>query len=221
MGRLGVRPISSRAHRCVLFCNQSIIARPRPFSEIHRIARIGDHLVTGRRRLVRAPDCGLAKHRRQKGEVLGPCRAILNVLHVQQFSSSAEGLPAESPCQTDSQRFFGRELLTVRSTQTVTITASVMSTANPLLPEIALIMVTSLNAPYSAAFLSAPERRVGAPPDRPRVCSSCLRPGGTLGRNLRGRTSRPPRRRIRCSQWKHAGRADQTNIEAQFRTLPP
>ena len=77
--------------------------RPRPSSEIHRIARIGEHLGTGRRRLVRAPDCGLAKHRRQKGEVLGPCRAIPNVLHAQQFSSSADGLPTASPTLASSR----------------------------------------------------------------------------------------------------------------------
>jgi hypothetical protein len=49
----------------------------------------------------------------------------------------------------------------VRSTQTVATTASVMSTAEPLLPEIALIMVTSLNEPYSSALLSVPDHRAG------------------------------------------------------------
>jgi len=34
-----------------------------------------------------------------------------------------------------------------------------MSTAKPLLPEIALIMVTSLTAHYSSAFLRVPDRR--------------------------------------------------------------
>jgi hypothetical protein len=50
----------------------------------------------------------------------------------------------------------------VRSTQTVPTTASTMSTAKPLLPEIALIMVTSLKVPYSSPLLSAPtgDRRV-------------------------------------------------------------
>ncbi len=101
MARLGVRPIPNRAHRCVLFCNQSMIARSRPSSEVHRIARIGEHLVTGRRWLVRSPDCGLAKHLRQKGEVLGPCRPILNVPHVQQFGrrfARAKALPDPPAC---------------------------------------------------------------------------------------------------------------------------
>jgi hypothetical protein len=45
----------------------------------------------------------------------------------------------------------------VRSTQTIATTASVMSTAKPLVPEIALIMVTSLNAPYPSALQSVPD----------------------------------------------------------------
>jgi hypothetical protein len=44
----------------------------------------------------------------------------------------------------------------VRSTQTVATTASVMTTAKPLLPEISLSMVTSLNAPYSSASKVSP-----------------------------------------------------------------
>ena len=42
MTRLGVRPIPSRAHRRISFCNQPIVARPRPSIEIHQIAWIGD-----------------------------------------------------------------------------------------------------------------------------------------------------------------------------------
>ncbi len=57
-------------------------------------------------------------------------------------SSSVLRVSLIAPDGWDSQRFLDRELLTVRSTQTVVTTASVMSTANPLLPEIALIMVT-------------------------------------------------------------------------------
>ena len=86
---LGERPIPSRAHRFALFGNQSIVAWPRPSREIGRVALIGEHLVSGRRRLVRAPDCGLAEHRREKGEVLRPCRAIPNVVHLGKFSRLA------------------------------------------------------------------------------------------------------------------------------------
>ena len=89
MARLGVRPIPSRAHRSVLFGNESIVALPRPSSEVHRVARIGEHLVGGRCRLVGTPDGGLAKHRREKGEVLSPGRATPNVFHRGQSSSSA------------------------------------------------------------------------------------------------------------------------------------
>ena len=53
----------------------------------------------------------------------------------------------------------------MRSTQTVATTASVISTAKPLLPEIALTMVTSLNAPYSSAMLNVPEHRTRASAD--------------------------------------------------------
>ena len=37
-----------------------------------------------------------------------------------------------------------------------------MSTAKPLLPEIVLIMVTSLMAPYSSPLLGVPDRRYEA-----------------------------------------------------------
>ena len=60
--------------------------------------------------------------------------------------------PQTLPVGWDSQRFFGRELLTVRRIQTVATTASTMNTATPLVPEIALIMVTSLKATYSSIF---------------------------------------------------------------------
>ena len=45
--RLGVRPIPSRTHWCVLFCNQSIVAWPRPSSEIH--ANNADRRAPGQR----------------------------------------------------------------------------------------------------------------------------------------------------------------------------
>ena len=62
-----------------------------------------------------------------------------------------------TPDGWDSQRFLGRELLTVRSTQTVATAPSAMSTAKPLLPEIAPIMVTSLKAPYSSPLQHVPD----------------------------------------------------------------
>src|SRR5581483_12358355 len=40
MVRLGIRPIPRRTHRSVLFGNQSIVALPRPSSEVHRVTRI-------------------------------------------------------------------------------------------------------------------------------------------------------------------------------------
>src|SRR4051794_12045100 len=46
--RLGIRPIPSRADRPGLFSNQSVVARPWPSSQIHRVPRIGHHLVGGR-----------------------------------------------------------------------------------------------------------------------------------------------------------------------------
>jgi hypothetical protein len=89
MARLGERPIPSRAHRSVLFGNQSIVTVPRPSGEVQRVAGIGEHLVSGRCRLVGAPDCGLAEHGCEKGEVLGLGRATPNVCHSRQSSSSA------------------------------------------------------------------------------------------------------------------------------------
>ena len=81
MVRLCIRPVPSRAHRSVLFGNQSIVTLPRPSSEVQRVARIGEHPVSGRCRLVGAPDGGLAKHGREKGEVLSRGRASANVFH--------------------------------------------------------------------------------------------------------------------------------------------
>ena len=81
MVHLGVGPIPSRAQRSVLFGNQSVVALPWPPSEVHRVPRIGHHLISGRRRLVRTPDRRLAKHPREKGEVLSPGRATPNILH--------------------------------------------------------------------------------------------------------------------------------------------
>ena len=89
MARLGERPIPSCADRPVLFGNQSIVALPRPSSEVRRVARIGEHLLSVRCRLVGAPDCGLAQHPREKGEVPSPGRATPNVFHLGQSSSSA------------------------------------------------------------------------------------------------------------------------------------
>lgn len=88
VGHLGEAPIPSRAHRSVLFGNQPIVAWHRPSSEVHRVARIGQHLVTARCRLVGTPDCGLARHRCENGEVLRTGRPIPNVshlVHVQQL----------------------------------------------------------------------------------------------------------------------------------------
>src|SRR4051794_10328737 len=56
MIRLCIRPIPSRAHRSVLFGNQSVVALPRPSGEVHLVPRIGHHLLSGRRRLVWAPN---------------------------------------------------------------------------------------------------------------------------------------------------------------------
>ena len=86
MARLSERPKPSRTHRSVLFGNQSVVTLPRPSSEVQRVAGIGEHLVRGRCRLVGAPDCGLAKHRREKGEVLSPGPATPNVFHSGQSS---------------------------------------------------------------------------------------------------------------------------------------
>jgi hypothetical protein len=92
VARLGERPIPSRAHRAVLFGNQSMVTLPRPSGEVPRVAGIGEHLVSGRCRLVGSPDCGLAKHRCEKGEVLRPGRATPNVFHLRQSSRSATTL---------------------------------------------------------------------------------------------------------------------------------
>ena len=81
MVRLCIRPIPSRAHRSVLFGNQSIVALPRPPREVQRVAPIGEHLVSGRCRFVGAPHGGLAKHGREKGEVVSRGWAKPYVLH--------------------------------------------------------------------------------------------------------------------------------------------
>jgi hypothetical protein len=57
-------------------------------------------------------------------------------------------------------------------TQTVATTASTMSTAKPLLPEIALTMVTSLKATYSSPCLVPPTPAVGALTSRARLPSA-------------------------------------------------
>jgi hypothetical protein len=64
-----------------LFGNQSIVAWHRPSSEVHRVARISQHLVTT---LWGQPRRGLAKHRGEKSEVLRPGRATPNVFHLAQ-----------------------------------------------------------------------------------------------------------------------------------------
>src|SRR4051812_1678664 len=101
MARLGERPIPSPAHRSVLFGNQSIVTLPRPSSEVRRVARIGEHLVSGRCRLVGAPDGGLAKHGREKGEVLSRGRASPNVFH---RISPAVRRSARGPFSTDATK---------------------------------------------------------------------------------------------------------------------
>jgi hypothetical protein len=88
VGRLRVDPIPSRANRSVLFGNQSIVTLHRPSDEVHRVAWIGEHLVTARCRFVGTPDCGLAKHRGEKGKVLRPSRATSNVSHLAQSNRS-------------------------------------------------------------------------------------------------------------------------------------
>ena len=90
MVRLCIRPIPSRTHRAVLFGNQSVVASPRPSSEVQRIPRIGHHLLSCRCRLVRPPDCGLTKHRREKGEVLRFCRSTPQLVHAGQSSRSVK-----------------------------------------------------------------------------------------------------------------------------------
>lgn len=62
MDRRGVGPIRGRADGPVWFGDQPIVASARPSSEVHLVSRIGDHLVTGRRRLVRSPRCGHSEH---------------------------------------------------------------------------------------------------------------------------------------------------------------
>jgi hypothetical protein len=86
VGRLGEDPIPSRANRSALFGNQSIVASHWPSREVHRVARIGEHLVTTQ---WGQPRCSLAKHRCEKGEVLRPGRATPKVSHLAQSSSPA------------------------------------------------------------------------------------------------------------------------------------
>jgi len=88
--RLGIRPIPGRAHRAVLFGNQSAVALPLPSGEVQRIPRIGHHLLSGRCRLLRSPDCGLTKHRREKVEVLRSGRSAPKLVHERQSSRSVE-----------------------------------------------------------------------------------------------------------------------------------
>ncbi len=90
MVHLGVGPKPSRAQRSALFGNQSVVALPRPPNEVHRVPRIGHHLASGRRRLVRSPDRRLAEHRRQEGEVLGPSRTTPHPAHLDQSSSPTQ-----------------------------------------------------------------------------------------------------------------------------------
>jgi hypothetical protein len=85
-----VRPVPSRAHRSVLFGNESIVALPWPSSEVQRVPGIGHHLLSGRCQLVRSPDCGLTKHRREKGEVLSSGRSTPNLVHPGESSSFAK-----------------------------------------------------------------------------------------------------------------------------------
>ena len=89
VARLGVLAIPGRAHRSVLFGNQPIVALSRPSGEVHRVSRICHHLFSGRRRLVWAPNSGLAEHRREKGKVINSGWAALNVFHTAQSISSA------------------------------------------------------------------------------------------------------------------------------------
>ena len=81
MARLSEGPIPRCAHRSLLFGNQSVVALPRPSNEVLRVTPIGEHLVSGRCRLVGAPDGGLAQHRREKREVLSRGSANPNVIH--------------------------------------------------------------------------------------------------------------------------------------------
>jgi len=90
MVRLCIGPIPSRAHWSVLLSNQSIVALSWPSSQVQRVPRIAHHLLSGRCRLVRPPNCGFAKHRREKGEVLSSGRSTPNLVHAGQSSRSAK-----------------------------------------------------------------------------------------------------------------------------------
>ena len=100
MVRLCIRPIPSRAHRSVLFGNHSVVALPWPSSQVQRVPRIGHHLLSGRCRLVRPPDCSLTKHRREKGEVLTSGPTTPNPVHPGQSSSTVKRVSDKTPRTT-------------------------------------------------------------------------------------------------------------------------
>lgn len=84
MVRLRLRAVPGCAHRSVVFGNQPEVARSRPADQVHLVSRISHHLVTGWCRLVRAPDGGLAQHRREERNIVNHSRAIANVFHTAQ-----------------------------------------------------------------------------------------------------------------------------------------
>lgn len=86
MATLSERSIPRCAQRPLLFGDESVVTLPRPPDEVHRVARIGEDLLTGRSGLVGTPNGGLAEHRREKRKVLTRCRANPNVSH---WASSA------------------------------------------------------------------------------------------------------------------------------------
>src|SRR5262245_1473560 len=109
MRRLCIRPIPSRAHRSVLFGHQSVVAWPRPSREVQRVPSIGHHLLSGRCRLVRTPDCGLTKHRREKGEVLRSRRSTPKFVHgVSPAGPPTAGATTDAPRTPAPSRLSGR-----------------------------------------------------------------------------------------------------------------
>src|SRR5579884_1680834 len=72
VGRLGERPVPGRSDRLVLFSNKPEVAWSWPPLQVHRVARVGEHLVSRGRVLVGSPNRRLAEHRCEKGEVVAP-----------------------------------------------------------------------------------------------------------------------------------------------------
>ena len=120
MSRRRERSKPRRTHWSVAFSDQSMVAGPRPPGELHHVAGIGNHLVTGRCRLVRTPDRSLAQHRSEKGQVAGTRRAAPNVaLTLVDIANShrarlPDRYPATTPSNADS-RVLDRRFATRRT----------------------------------------------------------------------------------------------------------